>query len=557
MLDRANVQSAPSPPPATEAPRPSEHGVDPVPVISSRAATLLVAVTIVGLGVGAWWLQRGFIFGADEWNILTGYHDGHHLDPYNGHLSLIPTLIYRVFASTFGVSSYRPFGTFGLVVFLTLLAVFFATHRRRVDPMLCAAATLAVGLSSVGEANLLYGFMLPFTLPTLALIVIWWLIRFDDVRHDLWAAGALVVALATSNVGVVVAVALAVELVAARAPFRRFARFAPVAVLWLAWFVVFHEPSPTASWGARFAYAWDLAVAILAGFTAGWTPGAVPVAIVVCAVLGLAIRRGAFDAHVFGVFAGLVFFIGLSAYSRAGDILLNPPDTHRYVWFGDFLLIAALLWCARDRRVHRAVVPVTLAVVAVGVIGLVPNIRYHRAYVVGSRQRIQPLLAEAEAAGPAADRTRTLPLNMIPVSTGAYLDMVAHVGSPIADVAFDDLGSPAVRARADRFARIDLGVHAEKGRSRPSCPTAWRAVVPRSDSEEFAIRPGSTLFVRTGDSDGTALYIRRFADEFSKRRLVTLFPDSSLVLALPDDAGRWPWRISFQGHAASIELCEP
>ena len=48
----------------------------------------------------AWaaWCGRGVWFFIDEWAVITRYHDGHWLTPFNGHLSIVPIGVYRAAA---------------------------------------------------------------------------------------------------------------------------------------------------------------------------------------------------------------------------------------------------------------------------------------------------------------------------------------------------------------------------------------------------------------------------------------------------------------------------
>lgn len=524
------------------------------------AASAIAGFDVVVLGAGlvllaalALVLSRGFSFIVDEWDILALHVHGNLLTPYNGHLSTIPVLIYQGLAHTIGLEHYLPFLLVALVVFLAIPVAFALTHRRLVDPVLVTIAALAIAWSWAASGNILYGFLVNFNLPILMLIIVWWLIRRATLRHDLWATAALTVALATSSVGVVVAFAIGVELVFARAPLRRLVRFAPPVALWVVWWIFGHDATKPASLADRISYAWHTSVAILAGFTLGWKPGAAISAAVIVAVVVMAGRRWrTIDAHVLAIGATLVFFVALSAFSRAGDIALNPPDSVRYVWVGDVLIVAGLVWCVRGLRIRPVVWAAAGAVCVIGAVGLVGNLRDYRGFVLDEVARTRPFLVGAEAAGPRADPNRILPLNLIPVTVGDYLELVRTVGSPVAGTTFADLGSETSRSAADRIL-VDETVRLTAGSARPSCPGGWRPVTARASAADVTLAPGSSLAFETTTT--TRLRLRRLAATFPPPA-TTRVPaaTATVVVTTPDDLA-WPWHIRVDEPIASPAIC--
>lgn len=525
---------------------------DGSPTGASVLINLIVAAALVGLGGLAWHAQRSFSFVVDEWDILAHHVHGHLLTPYNGHLSLVPIVIYQGLAHTVGIGSYRPYGTIGILVFLAIPAVFFLTHRRVVDPALAAVGTLAIAWSWAAQMNLLYGFLVNFDLPLLMLVISWWLIRRDRLRDDLWAVVAVTIALASSSVGVVVAVAVGVELVIGRARVRRLVRFAPPMILWVAWWVARHEPTAPASFGARATYAWHMVVGILAGFTLGWKPGAVLVAVAIAAIGWMAWRRWhTIDAHVLAIAIALGFFVALSAFSRAGEIDLNPPDASRYVWMGDVLIVAALVWCVRGRRVPIASTVAAAALVVVGGVALLGHTSDHRSYILDYTARTRPFLLGAEMAGPAADPTRILPLNLIPVTVSEYLDLVATVGSPVAGRTPADLGSAPARSEADGILASETRITSRFETGAPRCIPTKK--IPASSHGDIAVDAGTTLVIVA--PKGASIRLRRLAGSFGPQAALTLPPGTTVHFTGPDDHREWPWHVALHGAGATAALC--
>lgn len=513
----------------------------------------MLAVGLAVLAGFAVYLARGFTFVADEWDILAHHVHGALLTPYNGHLSAIPIAIYQGLAHTAGVGSYTPYLVVGVVGFLAVPVAFHLTHRRVVGSVVSAMGALAIAWSSAASTNLLYGFLVNFNLPLVMLLVAWWLIRRDTPRSDWWAVATVAVALASSSVGVVVAFAVIAELVFARVALRRLVRFAPPVVAWLVWWVARHESTTPATVGERLAYAWHMTVGILAGFTLGWEPGAVVVAAVIAAVVVSARRRGRLDTHVAAIGAAFVFFVVLSSFSRAGEIVLNPPDAPRYVWLGDLLVIAALVWCLRGVRIRpRAVVAVALVVV-IGAVGLVDGMRDHRRFVLDADARTRAFLVGAEAAGVAADPDRILPLNMIPVTVGEYLEMVATVGSPVEGLTPDRTGNPDARRDADAILVGDVGLVSRPVGDVDTCPDGDRP--RRADSSgPVELAPGDTLLVGA-DTSAARVSARRLAPAGYGTDLGGVEPGAAVSIVAPTDRSLLPWIVEVDGPDVSVWSC--
>lgn len=518
--------------------------------IRERTATAVLVTGLAGLAAITLWMARNFGFVADEWDILAHHVHGDLLTPYNGHLSLVPAGIYQAIAHTLGVGSYLPYLIVGLIAFLAIPVGFHLTHRHRTDPLLVALAALGIAWSPAADTNLLYGFLLNFDIPLVLLLVAWWAIRRNTVGSDWWAAGAVAVALASSSVGVVVAFAVVVELILARAPLRRLVRFAPPVIAWVVWWFFHHEPTTPASMGERITYAVNMLVGILAGFTLGWKPGALGSLAVIVTILVVGRRR--IDAHVVAIGAALVFFVALSSFSRAGEIALNPPDASRYVFLGDLLIVAALIWCLRGVRIPTGALAAVAALVLAGATVLYGNMRDYRRFALGEVTRIQPFLAGAETAGPAADPDRILPLNLIPVTVGEYLEMVDVVGSPIAGVAVEDLGDPDARAAADELLIEDVGPLARPVGQDPSCPDPTREPADAGGPVELA--PGASLLVTAGDAPSRVL-VRRLAPPGHATPLDTVGAGDQIRIDAPVDRSDRAWFVEVDGAGTAVQWC--
>lgn len=515
-----------------------------------RVAAVILAVGLAALAATALWLSRGFTFIVDEWDILAHHVHGDLLTPYNGHLSLVPVGIYQALAHTVGVGSYLPWSILGLVVFLAVPLVFHLTHRHRTDPILVALAALGIAWSWAAQMNIMYGFLINFDLPLVMLFTAWWLIARNTPASDWWAMAALAVALASSSIGVVVAFAVVVEMLIGRVPLRRLARMSPPVVAWLVWWTLRHEPTTPAGLGERLAYAWNMSVGILSGFTLGWRPGAIATLAVIVAVVVSSARHGRVDAHVWAIGATLVFFVALSSFSRAGDIALNPPDASRYVWVGDLLIVAALVWCVRGRQIPLRALGAVALVMVVGAVATVGHLRDYRAFALADAARTRPFLVAAEAAGPAADPDRILPLNLIPVTVGEYLDMVATVGSPVTGVGSGDTGDPVASGEADAILIDEVGLDARPVDDDAPC-RGERPPSGRSDSVVFELAPGAELVIASGTAP-VEVTARRLAPPRQATPIASVAPHSRIVVTAPVDASTRPWHIALDDPTAEV-----
>src|ERR1700691_5375273 len=116
-----------------------------------RLAGVVLALAVLASGVLLYHLTRGTSFWGDDWAWITerrGNHIGTFLSPYDGHLSVLPIVIYRLMFAAFGIDSYAPYRVLviGLSLVVGLLAFEYARHRvNHFLAMLVAALVLFVG----------------------------------------------------------------------------------------------------------------------------------------------------------------------------------------------------------------------------------------------------------------------------------------------------------------------------------------------------------------------------------------------------------------------------
>ncbi|MDQ7993703.1 MAG: hypothetical protein REI45_13620, partial [Propionicimonas sp.] len=260
-------------------------------------ADLLAPVVAVAAIAVAAWAGRDLWFFSDDWNIYAYYHDGNLLDPFNGHLSLVPAGLYQLLFHTVGVGSYLPYRLCGLVgLGVMAFQVIRLTRSRlagfRAEVGVAVATALVVGAilwNPSGTMNLLFPFLMNFTIPIAALAAVWWHLDRERTRNDVAASVWLAVALGTSGLGLMVLAAVGVELVVSRAPWRRWAILSPGPILWAVWFVTHRDANDISTdVGEIVSYSARMFLGATTSLAAGWQPGGVVLAVAFVVFVGLA-----------------------------------------------------------------------------------------------------------------------------------------------------------------------------------------------------------------------------------------------------------------------------
>lgn len=561
-----------------------------LPLLALGAAALLLAAAALA--------GRDLWFFSDDWNIYADYHAGGLLEPFNGHLSLVPAGIYLVLFHTVGMDSYLPYRLSGLVA-LAVLAfqlVRFA-HTRLGDrgpespagssfargAVLVALAVAAVLWNSAGTMNLLFPFLMNFTLPIAALVAIWWhLDRADGddaehaVRHEVLASLWLCLALGTSGLGLMTLAAVGVELVVSRAPWRRLAVMAPGPVLWAVWYLGHRDANQISTdVAAVLEYCARMFLGATTSLAAGSDVLGVLLAVLTVGFFVLAAWRWrSLDARTLGALAAPATFIVFTAITRLDIVPAIPPDELRYSWAVAAYLVLAAVVAARRTPMFDVTVPrgawiaaatVALVVLGLGAVRLWDSMQDWNRQVAEARPGLSTVLFATEAIG--ADRIDpdvVIPLSYVPVTTGGYLSAAADVGSPIAEATAADLGGAAYnRQVADQLLVEQLGIRLEPS-GIDGCSGA-QEMTPDQDGA-YTLQPGQRVFVADASGAGSPVVrLARFApieDAIELGRVGETFDlalpsDDPSVARLPGLYRLWPYRVTVDGgFALSVLLCE-
>lgn len=550
-----------------EATPPNGEGHEGPPLGAGDLAAFgsIAALVVMILAVG-----RRLWFFSDDWNILADYHDGNLLVPFNSHLSLLPAGIYGLLFHTAGLGSYLPYRLVGVAGMALLGVATWSYARRRVGGWGAALAATAVIWGSGGVTNLMFPFLVNFSLPIAALVGSWILLDRETTRADLGAAGLLGVGLATSGLGVLAMGAIGVELVFRRGPLRRWVTFALPVGLWAVWYLTHrisapgdHALRPMLSYAVRMLWGGTTALA------AGWKPGGVVIGVLLVNYFGFAARaRCGPDARVLGALAAPLLFAGLTAFTRIGVVPAIPPDEYRYRWtIAAFLVLAVVsAWPGAlpqlpvalpdgTTRVLRTIgASAAVAVVVLAAVLVTRDSIDWTDTVEAAAPGLRAELFAAEAVGDRVDPTHVLPLSYVPVTLGGYLRAVDDVGSPLDGHSANRFGgSPDHRRSADALLAM---LPPRPGNEAPNgCDLG--------DSTKVSVKPGGTVVVGQAVNPQPRVGMARFGDEVHPVDWVKQVGEVWQV-RVPTDArprdGTPPYRLQIEGlteSPPSLVICPP
>lgn len=515
----------------------------------SRTATAVFVGGLAVLSAYVLWLGRDLWFFFDEWNRIAVRYHGHLLTPHNDHLTLLPTLVWQAFERIFGVGSYTPYRLVGLIFYLACVAALYWYLRRRVTPGLACFLALIFAWFSRAEEVVLWPEEMISTIPLAATIGVWAMLDMDRPSRD-WAASAfLAIALATSAVGLASVAAVAVELLVRRAPWKRLGRLALPVGLWFIWFAVYREPvgetgslSTIASFAVR-----EIDYTFLA-FAGGWRPGGWLLEAATAAIVLLAISRWhTFTPRAAGALAAAAAFAVLTAYGRSEQGLISEAAS-RYLWVVAFFIVVAMADCLRGVRLPRLTTTIVAMLAVVNAVVLIGHLRDTHDQRLAYQAGIRPYLAATEAIPRDIDRTRVLPLSFKPITTGEYLDAIAHVGSVYPERS-RSLGRENSRLTADQWMISDLELRFAPVASAPTqCQPIGDGPVVRT-----AVPARTMLLITTSDGP-VSVRMRRFAATFANPPVATLPPYTQHVLTIAGDRSSRPWQLQLT-HPAEMSRC--
>ncbi len=549
----------------------------PTRLIAGRISiqtAILVAAVVVG-GIGILWLGRPLGFYGDEWTFLSVRQGGGldtYLRPHNGHLSLIPVLVYKTLWSTVGLGHYWPYRLSVLITHLACVVLVYVLVRRRLGGWAALIPAFLLLFMSASAENIL----LPFQLSQVGALAFglgaFVLLDQPSKRRDIWACILITASLATAGMGIPILLGVAVEVLLEPGRRRRWWIFAVPLGLYLLWRAGYSDGSDAIGSNVQYAvqYVVDAASAAAAGITglaAGYGPVILAGGIGAVAIL----RRGDARAPLPSprlaalLVAGLGFWT-LTAVTRAQ---FHEPGAPRYISFGAIvlMLVAAEMLPAPQRWTPW--MTATAVVVVVGLtFGNLFHLRDSTRFLRGIWEPLRGELAGIEVGG-AASRADLLvdPRATEILRIGSYLAATRRFGS-----ASGGLGWLAGKAPESRRQAADAAVARAEGivplapANGPQNAAAAGAVLTveeptggalaqagrcitftpsGSGAPSFVVRihPGDSVSVTTGRGSPVGVQLRRFAERFTVTPTPIAAPGSAIVRTVRDKAPGVDWHL--------------
>jgi hypothetical protein len=547
-----------------------------------------LAVLLALGGLALLHLTRGTEVWVDEWVFATQRRHGgleSLLHGHNGHLSLVPLLVYRALFATAGLNGYLPYRVVGIASHLLVVALLFAYVRRRVGPWPALAAALLLLAYGPAWQDILWPFQVGWLLPLACGLGALLLLDRRDRIGDVLASVLLVIALACSGIGVPVTAGVALDL----ALTRRSWRAAPIAgvplALYALWWVGYQDDPAARTWSDAIQFAADSAastVATLLGLTGLGGPGAGgdraaigwgrPLLIVAAVLVGWRLHgRPLRDGRAYALLAVPVAFWLATGVERS---FISTPETSRYLYVGGLFVLLLAAELGRGLTLSpawRAVAVIAVAAAAFSNIGVMRKAA-DDLRLDGARTRAVLGAVELEpGAFPDARVIDLLPgYPFAVVHAGQYRSAARDLGSPADDPA-SIAGEPAeARSAADRQLALALIPRLDATARRPATTGVAPAVdgirggaaTPRGGCVVFRPAPAGPVGPSGVDltlpahglavsaTAATALKLRRFADDFPADPLAQLRPGAAATLELPPDRAPQPWHLRLDSDAA-------
>lgn len=522
--------------------------------ISVPAALFIVLAAGVLAALAILYLTRGFVFFYDEWSFVLGGSSWGPADfflPHNEHWSTFPQVIYWVLLHLFGTRRYLPFMGVLMACHVASSLLLFALLRRRAGDLPALGAALALLVLGAGWEDLVWAFQVGFygsvALGLAALVLLE--ARRPTSLTRAAAATALLLSVASSGAGLFFLAAIAVQLLASRAPKRDLLVILPAVAAYGAWFLAVgrhaagseRNPLTMSALLSLRDYApagLGSAVAGLVALDASWAPLGL---LALAGVTGWLLASPQARPRVLGAAGGLATMYVLLALVR-GEYGTVQAGSSRYILIASvFLLLIAAEAASRLR--WRSAWPIALALVeAVVLIAnanmLVADTHARRGLVAITALDVATV--NAFRAAPGLDRlARPDPIWMPQVRVGDLLATEAMFGQIVAPADPDALPVGGEQ-QIDSVLRQILPLHLIPVASPPRCASPFG----QSQLAELSLAPGTRLEI-TGTAPGPVdVWLWAYASNpgAADARWM-LQPGVSYLVVLPDPGRRLKWHL--------------
>lgn len=508
----------------------------------------------------------GLTFFQDSWVFLLDRRDLSAealFAPHNEHIVLIPVLIEQLLLRLFGMSSMMP----ELVVLVALLlgtaALVFVYVRRRLGPW--PALFAAVMLLFLGPAwqDLLWPFQVGLVGSVLCGMGMLLALEGDGRRSDLLACVLLILSVGFSSLGLVFAVAAAVDVLQRRdrRGLRRGYLVAVPLLLYAGWYVgwghgaesniTLHNVLVSPRYvGEGLVASLDSALALgtISGEVVGRSKWGLPLLIALLALVAWRRLRGrALPPGLWPVLAAAAAFWFLAAFNSSPG---REPYSSRYLYVGAlFVLLLAANLLQGVRLGRRGLFAMGILTAVIAGFNLVP-LREGRDFFESQTVLTRADLAAIEIAAPTVDPGFTLApeisgtLYLPGIEAGKYLRAVREHGSPAYTPAELASAPAAGRKHADLVLAHALPLDLEtnvlastRAGSGRCLRVAGRAA---GGPAPVPVHPGVTT-IEIPPGGPAAIRLRRFAADQYPLATEGLPGASTTRLEIPRDRLDRPW----------------
>lgn len=550
-------------------------------------AVLALAFAIAAFLILHW--GKGQTFINDEWNYLVvvrGFSPKTLLHPQNGHLLVIPLLLYKALFATVGTDSHVPYQLTTIVLHLTVAALFFSLVRARLPLAVAVALTVLVAFFGAGWDTIMGAYEIPNLTGMAAGLAMLLALERRTATGNLLACGFLAVSLASFSVGIAFALGaiLAIWLGGPRERRRIWVALVPAALYaaWFLWARKFGQSEVTAeAISSLFSGMADQLAALCAAITGLFrVPGnpevsqlievrlewGYPLALGLAGLVALHVRRAPRSIRFWTVAGTLLAYMALVA---VGLSPARAPNASRYVYMGGILALLLVAELGRDIRWSTAVGTIAFGLFGLSLMANVAQLRVggHLFEAEGATNRatlaaLELSRADVEPGFLVEDGSEEHSHPDMFFTASAYLDAAGDFGSPAyseqqlltageqareaADQelyrALDISAKPVAIPRIDPRGPRPKAVAASGGRTRPT--GACLALSPdlgRTSSFQVELPPGGFSY-RTAAGAEVEVKLARFGDVFATSLPVTT---GSADVEIPTDASGVPWRAEF------------
>ncbi len=527
----------------------------------------------------------------DDWSVVL-YRRSNSLhtwlDPHNGHLILIPVVIYKLLLAIFGMNHFRPYRVVGLIAHLAVATMLYRYVRSRSGPVVAIAVGALFLFLGSGWEVIYQPFTINNMIPAAAGIWAWSMLDRRTRNGDVAATGGLLIGLASGGLGICFLLGAAARLAVGR-EWRRLLRIvAAPAALYAVWYLTFGESQGSVHNIVRLPrYVVDEAASSFAGLVGRdllWGRVALGIAIGL-SVAPLLVVAKRLTRHEFGaaddeavsrsisIVAPVVAVVAnwvLVGYSRAD---LGEAASSRYVYVGALFLLLAFADIGRSRSipVSRSTAGSTwtsgstwmstrgAVVVALCAIGVWGNWHELHQGPVGMRDqsavsRVELRAVEWASATVASNYTAD-DARLPGVTAGLYLSAVAEFrsagatdGEVEATAISFGVEVDRVSLAAGRFAPQAANVSAAC--ARPAIPS-----VPATISS-LTVRGGGSISVTAG-SAAVEVRLVRYAPNAPADPQAMVAAGQTVTLTMPVDAApRQTWHVDLRS-TSPFAVCGP